>query len=259
MENTQHKVLVGKGTFSEVYRVRNEATKEFVVYKISSRTELAEKEANILEKISHPLFPAYKGKFYENGQFVLIMEYICGEQLQKYVKRRGGLSQHRAVEIVMELAEGLSYLHELSETVIFRDIKPENILIQQDGRVRLVDLGCANTCGVPPQNRAGSRGYAAPEQFKQGNEIGVESDVYALGKLLTFMLTGTRYVSPGLKMLIKRAIQENPRQRIPDMRTLRKLLLPYKEKNRIKRIWLRVKSRGNMKESFFYETNIKKC
>ena len=251
-------VLLGTGAFSKVYRVMDEETKEFVVCKISSWTELAKKEADILEKINHPLFPAYRGKFYENGQFCLIMEYICGEQLQKIVKRRGGISQQRAVEIVLELAKGLLYLHELPEPVIFRDIKPENVLIQQDGRVRLVDLGCAYICGVPPENRAGSRGYAAPEQFIQGEEIGMESDVYALGKLLEFMLAGTRKVSPGLKRLMKRAVQEEPKQRIPDMRTFRKLLLPYREKDALKRVRLKVQNRNLGKNSFFYKTNVRK-
>lgn len=254
----ENKVLLGKGTFSEVYRVRDEVSGEFVVHKISNWMDMAEKEANFLEKVNHPLFPAYKGRICESSQFVLKMEYICGEQLQKYVKRRGGLSQQRAVEIALELAEGLLYLHELSESVIFRDIKPENVLIQQDGRVRLVDLGCACTCGASRQNRAGSRGYAAPEQLRQGEGIGVESDVYALGKLLEFMLSGTRKVSRGLKRFIKWAVQENPRQRTPDMRTLRKQLLPYKEKNLLKRSWGRMRNGGKREKPFFYETNVRK-
>lgn len=251
-------VLLGKGAFSEVYRVSDERTGELTVYKVSSRKDLAAREGELLEKIKHPLFPAYKGRMSRDGKLVLMMEYICGESLQKHIHRRGGISPQRAAEIAAELSEGLIYLHELSEPVIFRDIKPENILIQQNGRVRLVDLGCAGSSGKEQKNRAGSRGYAAPEQFVKGEGIGVESDVYALGKVLEFMLADVDKVPRGLKSVIEGAVQENPQDRIPDMRAMKKLLLPYREKKLGKRIWLEWKERGKRKSAFSYKLNVRK-
>lgn len=215
-----HPVLLGKGAFSEVYRVANEVTGEFAVCKISSQTELAQREAQLLKQIRHPLFPAYKEQWVMRNKHYLLMEYICGSTLQQYVEKRGGLCQERAVEILLELARGLNYLHEQINPIIFRDIKPENIMIQQDGKVRLVDVGCAYVTGSRDGSRAGSRGYAAPEQLQEGAGVGRESDVYALGKLLDYMLRDQKHISGGLLQLQKRATKEEPFHRIPDMRAL---------------------------------------
>ena len=228
-EKWTHPILLGKGAFSQVYRVTNEATGELAVCKITSRPELAKGEAQLLQKIRHPLFPKYLGQRQEAGRYFLYMEYICGCELRQYVERRGSLSPERAVEIVLELAQGLNYLHEQPEPVIFRDVKPENVMIQQDGRVRLVDVGCAYVSGTGDGSRAGTKGYAAPEQLLEDVELGRESDVYALGKLLEYMLKGRKRISKDLLQLIKRATRENPRQRIPDMRTFMLQLEGYEE------------------------------
>lgn len=256
----KHPVLLGKGAFSKVYRVTNEATGELAVCKISSQLELAEREAMLLEKIRHPLFPAYRGRMVMQDKHYLLMEYICGSTLQQYVEKRKGLSQERAVEILLELAKGLNYLHEQSDTIIFRDIKPENILIQQDGRVRLVDVGCAYVTGSRDGSRAGTKGYAAPEQLKEGIVIGRESDVYALGMLLGYMLKGQKGISGGLLRLQKRATEEDPIHRIPDMRTLILQLESYAEKGNW---WQRLQyRRDNMgmgtNAGFYYKKNIHK-
>lgn len=252
--------MLGKGAFSEVYRVTNEATGELAVCKISSLPEFGKREAQLLEKIRHPLFPAYKGQMMIQNKHYLLMEYICGSTLQQYVKKRGGLSQERAVEILLELAKGLNYLHERNNPIIFRDIKPENVMIQQDGRVRLVDVGCAYVTGSRDGSRAGTRGYAAPEQLKEGAEIGRESDVYALGKLLGYMLRGRKGISGGLLQLQKRATAEEPMYRIPDMRTLIFQLEIYRKKGkRWQWLWngkniLRKKTESD----FYYKKNIHK-
>lgn len=211
-------VMLGAGAFSRVYRVTNEITGEFAVCKVSSRLELAQKEAEVLKCITHPLFPTYKGRTVMGDKHYLLMEYICGSTLRQYVERRGGLSEQRTTEIAMALAKGLNYLHEQPIPVVFRDIKPENVLIQQDGRVRLVDVGCVCQEGSPDGSMAGTRAFAAPEQLTVGTKVGRESDVYALGKLVCYMLRKGS-MSPGLAGLVQRAKAEEPMLRIPDMRT----------------------------------------
>lgn len=261
-------VLLGRGAFSEVYRVTERKTGIFLACKISTRLKMGEREAMLLARVQHPLFPEYRGHFIEGEGHYLLMEYICGMNLGSYVRKRGKLSQKRAVQIAMELAEGLTYLHEQSEQIIFRDIKPENVLIQQDGKVRLVDLGCAYMSGSVSNGRAGSPGYAAPEQFDETGEVGMESDVYALGMLLHFMLTGCETpgstacmkpgmrrsrISPALKKLIGQATHENALQRIQDMRTFMQKLAACEQRGFVKNILHRKKD-----ASFHYQKNIRK-
>lgn len=262
--------MLGKGAFSEVYRVKDDAAGAFWVCKVSSQVELAEHEAELLGKVNHPLFPKYRGRGLWQDRHYLLMEYVCGGTLGDYVRKRGSLSVGRAVEIAMELAEGLCYLHEQSETIIFRDIKPENVMVQMDGKIRLVDLGCACVAGRAEYGRAGSPGYAAPEQLAEGCSVGAESDVYGLGKLLYFMLTGKemcggrmekcRHIPGGLMRLLYRATRQEPRKRIPDMRSFIQQLAVYEKGGSVPG---RLKSRslsvnGGRESAFYYEKNISK-
>ena len=239
-------VLLGEGSFSRVYRVEDENTGELLACKVSTHKPMAEKEKFYLEQIRHPLFPAYRGSFVTEdagsfviagawnfaaeGAYCILMEYICGCNLKEFVARRGVLKEKQAIRIVRELAEGLLYLHEQPQPMLFRDLKPENVMIQADGRVRLVDVGCI--C-LPEEvgesvNRAGTPGYAAPEQLQGAAGSGRESDVYALGKLLQFMLTGTvsgdktpsHRMSRKMRRLLKMTTGAEQRSRIQDMRIL---------------------------------------
>lgn len=258
-------VLLGEGTFSRVYRVTNSITGEFTVCKQSNQNHMAEREALLLAKIEHPLFPVYKGKGEWKGKQCIFMEYIPGMDLGKYVRKRGKLSLERALDIVLDLAEGLLYLHELSESVIFRDLKPENVMVQQNGRVRLLDLGCAYITGDGKNGLAGTRGYAAPEQLRAGGDAGMECDVYALGMIFHFMLTGQdefpgRYpkgVPGGLQRFLARALEKDPKKRVPDIRSFLAEVVIYKEKNPVKRLW-KGKTGKNMEQKydFYFKRNI---
>lgn len=222
--------MLGEGAFSKVALVREQVsvkrqhTKErqgswqsvsYIACKISSRADLTFREADILSKIDHPLFPKYCGVWEEEGKVYLFMEYICGSNLEELLARRGSFSDAQAVRIGLELAEGLKYLHELQGPILFRDLKPANILIRQDGRVKLLDLGCA--CGTGEQtNIAGTPEYAAPEQLKSGSFLTPAIDVYGLGKILQ-VITG-KDCGNKLERVIKACIREQPRERIADMR-----------------------------------------
>ena len=268
-------ILLGQGGFAKVYRITEQRTGTFLVCKVSGQEELVEQEREVLRKIKHPLFPRYIGwGTYQNRNY-LLMEYIEGMSLKLYVQKRGGLSKQRTTEIAGKLAEGLCYLHEQSERMIYRDIKPENVLIQSDGRVRLVDLGCVYIEGRYGCGLAGSRGYAAPEQFDKQKKIGEESDVYGLGKLMYFMLTGCNipessakklYYPPGkrpdrkLKWLIGQAVQEEQQSRIPDMRTFLQYLELYEKHAWGKQLFHRrgktLRQMGGA--AFYFQENIRK-
>lgn len=138
--------------------------------------------------LQHPLFPAFYGMWQEEGSGFLLMEYVRGENMAQMLRRRGRFSLRQTVRAGMELAEGLSYLHEGPGGLLFRDVKPANVVIQQDGRVRLLDLGCACALGERAASRAGTPGFAAPEQLCGEEILTAACDIYGWGRTMEAML-----------------------------------------------------------------------
>lgn len=219
-------VFIGEGSFSEVYRVTDDAGR-FWACKRSKAAEQWEKECENWQQIQHPLFPAYREHWTEGEYGYLIIEFWEGMDLREMLEKRGRLTPRCAAEITEGLAEGLQYLHERPHPFLYRDLKPENIRIRTDGSVGILDLGCLwnrEQCW----SGAGNYSYSAPEQFQPGAIPGEESDVYAVGKILAAML-GERKGRCGrrekwLRNLTDMAACENRRERIPDMKTFRRLL-----------------------------------
>lgn len=277
-------VLIGEGTFAKVYRVTWRETGAFLCCKVLTRRDLADQEGAFLTLVRHPLFPRFLGVFHQGEEHCLVMEHIEGCNLREFVTKRGCLSQRKTAEIAKELAEGLLFLHELSEPVIFRDLKPENVIIQQDGRVRLIDLGCACFLQEAALSRAGTRGYAAPEQLSGNPSTGVKaaeeggagiaSDVYGLGKLMAYMLTGQENwempkrknrkrawgenVSAGFFRLLLSMTRESQKLRVPDMHIFLRRLAPYVGEGRKKfALFKGIKDHRREKETaFFYERDV---
>lgn len=225
--------LLGEGAFSKVVLVRKkdltqlqpageqrgslqvEDLIDYAACKISCQTRLALREAETLAGIDHPLFPKYFDVWQEGEKVFLLMEYVRGSSLETLLARRGCFSDMQTVQIGLELAEGLKYLHEMPKPILFRDLKPANIMLRQDGRVKLLDLGCA--CATGPQaDLAGTPEYAPPEQLKSGSVLTPASDVFGLGK--TLQAIADRKCGKGLRQVIKACIKERPGERIPDMR-----------------------------------------
>lgn len=218
--------LIGQGGFAKIYRVKETDTGRFLACKISRDKKMLRSEGQILQQLRHVLFPDYVS-FEESGAFgCLFMEYIPGRSLKELVKRRGKLSQRQVIRIGMALAQGLCYLHQLSIPVFYRDLKPENIMIREDGEIKLLDFGSAVRADALKGAITGTLGYSAPEQWSDAGCVGEYSDVYALGKVMKFMLgDGRRYV--GLECLLKAAVQETIEERIPDMICFMSILRPY--------------------------------
>lgn len=267
--------FLGKGAASCVWRVWDENKACFLACKISAAGKRAEREADMLKGLQHPAFPQYRQAWSRENTHFLVMEYVPGKNLREIVRRRGHLSEKQAVRIAMELAEGLIFLHERSVPVLFRDIKPENVMLRQDGRVKLIDVGCACREG-DSLTIGGSRGYGAPEQFVQAGCPGVESDVYAMGKLFAYMLTGQeegqpgtegyprdsrwKGVSRGLRRLIEEAVCVERRMRVPDMRTFLQRLSVYDGAHPLRRVsadW-QAKIRRGRAADFYYVQNVRR-
>ena len=148
-------------------------------------------EVRIARQISHPnLCRVYDIGEAEGFQF-LSMEYIQGEDLRSLLRRIGRLPEDKAVEIAAQLASGLAAAHD--KGVLYRDLKPANIMIDERGQARITDFGLAAAAGTVESRdiRSGTPAYMAPEQWA-GEEVTERSDIYSLGLVLYELFTGQR-------------------------------------------------------------------
>lgn len=212
--------LLGKGAFAEVYLAEDRAGRKYAC-KVCERAEMAEREAGLQRGITHPLFPGFFDFWREEGRGCILMEYVPGDSLENILRREGVFPEGKAAEIGIRLAEGLGYLHEREEPLIFRDVKPSNVILMPEGGVRLLDMGCACPPGKSA-DRAGTPGFGAPEQFEPGAMQQAASDVYGLGRTLQEM---TGEDCRGLfRKIADKCTALCPEERLPDMRETAGLL-----------------------------------
>jgi eukaryotic-like serine/threonine-protein kinase len=146
------------------------------------------REANILATLAHPAIPKIFEFFDQEERAYLVMEYINGSDLELLLTKTKELPIEKIVEWAIDLCDVLHYLHSQPEPIIFRDMKPSNVMIDSLGKVRLIDFGIAKTFIPNVKNTMiGTEGYSAPEQYK-GN-VSPLSDIYSLGATLHHVLT----------------------------------------------------------------------
>lgn len=151
------------------------------------------REAEMLARLRHPGLPVIVDSFVEGERHYLVMEYIAGPTLSRHLEETGLLSQPQALQWGLELAELLNYLHTQTPPVIFRDLKPDNILVSEGNRLKLVDFGLARRFreGQKRDTQAvGSIGYSPPEQWEDRDQSDGRSDLYGWGAVMHFLLTG---------------------------------------------------------------------
>ncbi len=197
---------VGKGGMGAVYRAedtdlgnRKVAVKEMSQSGLSPQevieaADAFKQEAHILAGLQHPNLPSIHDHFSEAGRWYLVMSFIQGETLEEYLnKAKGGkLPVEEVLQIGIQLCKVLGYLHTQQPPIIFRDLKPSNIMRTSDGHLYLIDFGIARHF-KPGQARDtaayGSMGYASPEQFGKAQTT-PRSDIYSLGAVLYQLLSG---------------------------------------------------------------------
>lgn len=191
------------------------------------------RESYLLSTLQHPLIPRFYSVFVEEDRSYIVQEYVDGENLEQVVARQGPFTEDTVVRCATALCDLLTYLHDRAEPIIFRDLKPANILLRAaDGALVVVDFGIARPYQVDQVGTVvGTPGYAPPEQY-QGLAT-PQSDVYALGATLHRLLTGydpehgapfnfppVRTLNPAVSLpcaaLIERAVALDPRDRFAD-------------------------------------------
>src|ERR671920_303658 len=190
---------LGSGGMSTVYLARDETLERWVAVKslhreISDQPDQIERfrrEARTVAQLSHPNVVAVIDAGEDGGHPYIVFEYVEGETLKQRINRIGALDAQEALAYAIEVARGLTVAH--ARNMVHRDIKPQNVLIDAEGRAKLTDFGISRQLeqdGMTATGRVlGTTDYVAPEQA-MGHPVDQRSDVYSLGVVLYEMLVG---------------------------------------------------------------------
>jgi serine/threonine protein kinase len=194
--------LLGGGGMGVVYLAHDQrlanracAVKEMVDHFIDQQqrieaNEYFAREADTLAQLKHPAIPAITDRFDDQNRHYLVMEYIEGRNLEEELAARGGpLPEGLIIDIARQLCDVLAYLHGSTPPVIYRDMKPSNVMLTPRGRVVLIDFGIARLFkSARKGTMIGTLGFAPPEQYQ--GAVDPRSDIYSLGATLHYALTG---------------------------------------------------------------------
>ncbi len=243
---------IAEGGMGCVYLVKDLHLNRLCAVKVSKGREeqkrsfaIAEKE--MLKRLTHPGLPAILDFFEEKGNFCIVMEYVEGITLEQYIRKFGAIREEMAVNWMLALCDVIHYLHSQNPPVIYRDLKPANIMIQPDGHLKLIDFGGAFLFGNgagKEQLMLGTFGYSAPEQWMHGC-TGKAADIYSMGAVLHEMLTGVRAgayekerypvreydkgISEKLQRITEICLKKRPADRFQSAEELKEALLSYRE------------------------------
>ena len=255
----KYKILnkVGQGGMSVVYLAMNEkANKQWAVKEVRKDGvkdfEVVKQglvaEIDILKKLSHPNLPSIVDVIDSEESFIIIMDYIQGNSLNKALAEYGAQPQENVIEWAKQLCDVLGYLHSRTPAIIYRDMKPANVMLKPDGNVTLIDFGTAREFkekNLADTTCLGTVGYAAPEQFGGMGQTDARTDIYCLGATLYHLVTGMnpceppyeikpiREINPGLSSGLERIIlkctQRDPNDRYQSAAELMYALEHYEE------------------------------
>lgn len=233
--------LIGQGGMSVVYLAMNErANKQWAIKEVRKegiqdfafvRQGLIV-EMEMLKRLRHPYLPTIIDVIDLDDSFLIVMDYIEGIPFRKALELYGALPQEDVIEWAKQLCEVLGYLHSRPLPIIYRDMKPDNIMLKPDGSIALIDFGIAREYkpyALQDTRVLGTQGYAAPEQFGGQGQTDARTDLYGLGTTLYHLVTGHNPAEPpyeifpirhwnpalsqGLEKIIWKCTQKNPAER----------------------------------------------
>ncbi len=232
--------VVGSGGMSVVYQAVNEkANKIWAIkevrkdgvqnYEVVKQNLIVETE--LLKRFNHPNLPSIIDVIDGDGTFLIVMDYIEGNSL-KAALENGAQSQDDVIEWSKQLCDVLGYLHSRKPPIIYRDMKPANVMLKPDGKISLIDFGTARefkSTSVEDTTCLGTQGYAAPEQYGGHGQTDARTDIYCLGATMYHLVTGHNpsvypyemrpirqwnpALSSGLERIILKCTQRNPDDR----------------------------------------------
>lgn len=244
---------IGSGGMSTVYLARDETLERWIAVKVLHREisdqpdqiERFRREARAVAQLSHPNVVAVIDAGEDGGHPYIVFEHVEGETLKDRIERMGRLPLDEAAAYAIEIGRGLAAAH--ARLLVHRDVKPQNVLIDPEGRAKVTDFGIARSLesdGLTKTGRVlGTTDYVSPEQA-MGREVDARSDMYSLGVLLFEMVTGElpfqadtlvgvamKHVNEGmpdlqrrrpeasaaLAAVVERATKKEPKKRYPDM------------------------------------------
>lgn len=190
---------IARGGQGIVYKGMDKRLGRFVAIKKFITSEVLSKEkifANLgeIKNCFHPALPMILDIYSSGDEVCLVMEFIKGMSLTEYVELNGPLSVPDAIKVTEKVGDVLSYLHSRKSGMIYSDLKPDNVLIDSEKNIRLIDTGSIISLKEIRERKTSegnmaSPGFAAPEQM-EGKALSPRSDIYSLGALLHFMLSG---------------------------------------------------------------------
>ncbi len=252
-EMGNYKILrkLGEGGNSVAFQALDKESGAFVTIKkvktvdgkmSKARTDSLENEARILAGLDNESIP----KLIEKRKDMVVLQHFQGMSLEKVMALKGLFEEKKAVSIALEISDILRYLHGRREPVIYRDLKPSNIILKPDGHVALIDFGAARYYDFTEKSdtqNIGTVGFAAPEQFGNLGQTDPRTDIYCLGITLLQILTGVnpqdgdaiadmkqngvRGVSNELMQIIDKCTRPDRDDRFKSIPELKEALLHY--------------------------------
>lgn len=250
----KYKILnvIGRGGMSVVYLAMNERANKFwavkeIVKSDSLRFSLDRKELELMKRLRHPCIPAIVDVIDRREAVLIVMDYVEGLPLDSLLARQGAQPQEKVLEWAKQLCGALSYLHSRRPPVIYRDLKPANVIERPDGTVALIDFGAARE--YKPESLGdtvslGTFGYAAPEQYERTGQSDARTDIYCLGVMMFQLLTGESphrlrpireyrpSLSAGLEAVLVKCTQLRKEERYQSCAELLYALEHYQEQDR---------------------------
>ena len=235
------KKVIGQGGMSTVYLALNEragkywAIKEIRKEGIENYSLVKQSlitEVSLLKNLSHPYIPTIVDVVDKDDSILVVMDFIEGKSLKKYLEENGSFSEEEVTNWAKQICDVLIYLHSRNPKIIYRDLKPGNIMLRPNGTICLIDFGTAREYKVEEKGDTiylGTRGYAAPEQFGGQGQTDERTDIYCLGTTMYHLLTGHNpseppyemypvrqwnpLISQGLEKIIEKCTRQNPDER----------------------------------------------
>ncbi len=236
LQNYETLECLANNQMGETLLVKEKQTGNFCVAKCYSDKSLLSHstESDLLKIFDNDRLPAFIAEYQNEGMLCVVREYIKGISLDKYVARHK-LSQDQIISIVVKLCDDISYLHTQKPPIIHRDIKPQNIVMDESGNPRLIDFGSSRVYDVDAQEDTvcfGTRNFAAPEQYGF-SQTDCRTDIFSLGVLIGWLLTGeteTKKSIPAITSLpvsriVKKCTAFSPENRYASVNQVKTALL----------------------------------